>query len=269
MARLATLVILVIFAAACAAPCPEVKTEPEAPAVSVLVPTPAPAPPVVTAFPPLPTLSPLETPEPEATPEPTATLAPPPTPELESIALQMPVIAELRTDIPKYDRRDWAHWTDVDRDCQDARQEVLIEESRVPVTYVDDKECRVVTGEWLAPYTGTVVTRGRDLDVDHLVPLANAHASGAWSWDKVRKALYANELSYPPHLIAVTAKANRSKGAKGPDKWIPPDEEYYCEYAVAWTTVKVTWGLTMTDREFRVVKQMLTTCDQEVILYER
>ena len=37
MARLATLVILVIFAAACAAPCPEVKTEPDAPAVSCLL----------------------------------------------------------------------------------------------------------------------------------------------------------------------------------------------------------------------------------------
>ncbi len=168
--------------------------------------------------------------------------------------------------IPDYARSDWRHWTDADRDCQDARQEVLIAESTVPVVFTDDRQCRVASGNWVGPYTGDIVNDPGRLDVDHMVPLANAHASGGHAWSRDRKMLYANSLAYPGHLIAVTASANRSKGADGPDEWRPPDRSYWCQYATDWVVIKNEWGLTATEREAAALREMLGTCDHAVFL---
>ena len=162
--------------------------------------------------------------------------------------------------LPDYDRNDWKQWTDADRDCQDARNEVLIAESQTRVAYRTDRKCRVAAGEWLAPYTNTIVTDPSRLDVDHMVPLSNAHDSGAWQWSANRREQYANYLEDPQHLIAVTASANRSKGARGPDQWKPEDRTYWCQYAVDWITIKSTWELTVIQQEHSALAQMLNTC---------
>ena len=147
-------------------------------------------------------------------------------------------------------------------DCQDARNEALIAESRIAVSYRSDRRCRVAAGEWLMPYSNSVVADPSKLDVDHMVPLQNAHRSGAWQWSANRRERYANHLDDPQHLIAVTASANRSKGASGPDQWKPEDRTYWCQYAVDWITIKSTWELTVTQQEHTALVQLLNTCAQ-------
>ena len=196
------------------------------------------------------------------------TLAPTftPAPPQASYLILKIVVSDPPSEMPDYDRDDWDHWNDADGDCQDARQEALIDESSVAVTFTDNRMCKVASGEWTDPYTGDVVEDPSKLDVDHMVPLANAHDSGGHAWDADRKAQYANSLNYPGHLIATTASANRSKGRRGPDEWRPPDQAYWCQYAIDWIVIKRDWGLTATEAESAALRVMLDTCERNVTL---
>ena len=127
--------------------------------------------------------------------------------------------------------------------------------------YEDERQCRVESGRWWAPHLGHHLENPRHIDVDHHVPLKNAHLSGGWAWDAERKEAYANYLDDPDHLVAISSRHNRSKGARGPEEWAPPDNDLWCEYATDWTEIKERWGLTMTPVESEIVMDMLGTCE--------
>ena len=157
-----------------------------------------------------------------------------------------------------YDRDLYRHWTDDDGDGQDARQEALIAESLVPVQLAPDGT--VTIGLWVGPYCGFVTTRPGDLDVDHMVPLKEAHVSGGFAWDAAKRQAFANALANPGHLIAVKAGCNRSKGDKDPAQWMPPNRAYWCTYLADWITVKREWSLSMDEAEAGAVTEGLRVC---------
>lgn len=148
-----------------------------------------------------------------------------------------------------YNRSEWGNsWIDADKDCQNTRQEVLIEESLIPVTLSSDG-CRVLSGLWLCIYTGKIFTDPTQLEIDHLVPLEDAFYAGGYLWDSTKKKAYANFLGDRFHLVAVSKSANRSKQGRSPDQWMPPYEPSRCAYLKMWTDVKDRWGLEMTTTE--------------------
>lgn len=164
----------------------------------------------------------------------------------------------------EYNRRDWRHWVDADRDCQNTRAEVLIAESVTPVSFVpedDGDKCRVNSGQWVGPWTGEVFTDASDVDIDHHVPLGHAHLSGGWEWPPERRRAYANDLDNPNSLQATGARLNRSKGKKPPDEWLPDETAAWCRYAADWISVKEQWDLTVTAAEVGALEDMLRTCD--------
>ncbi len=151
-------------------------------------------------------------------------------------------------------------WIDADHDCQDTRAEVLIQESSVPVTFTTAHDCTVATGQWTDPWSGTVTTSARGLDIDHTVPLANAWRSGAWAWTPEQRVAYANDLADAPHLDAILLGENRSKGDDGPEQWRPPSRRAWCAYAQAWTEIKARWQLTATPAEWDAVLDLAAAC---------
>lgn len=158
-----------------------------------------------------------------------------------------------------YDRRLFRHWIDADGDGCDTRREVLIRDAvEAPAV---DAECNLSGGRWVSLYDGQVFTGGgRGLDIDHMVPLAEAWESGAWAWPAERRQAFANDLEHRFALLAVSASSNRSKGARDPAEWLPPDESSHCLYATSWRDTKVAWGLTFDPAEADALATALATC---------
>ena len=161
------------------------------------------------------------------------------------------------TSTSTYNRDDYLpDWADADGDCQNTRHEVLIAESRTPVL-LNSSGCTVVLGLWADPYTGLSFTNPADVDIDHMVPLKEAHDSGASAWSTKEKRAFANDLSNPLVLIAVDDGTNSSKGDKDPAKWMPPNTAYHCEYVRNWVAIKSTYGLSMDSAEAAYIASIL------------
>lgn len=153
-----------------------------------------------------------------------------------------------------YSRDEWPHWEKIDDSCLSVRDKVLAEESLVPVTtVVSGGRCRVVSGLWICPYSGTVLTDADDVDVDHLVPLAEAYQSGGYLWDAAKREAYANDVSYSYHLIAVDDSENQAKSDRDPSGYLPRDE-FLAMYLEAWLYIKARWNLSVDPAELAVLR---------------
>ncbi|MBU2663336.1 HNH endonuclease family protein [Actinoplanes bogorensis] len=153
-----------------------------------------------------------------------------------------------------YSREKFPHWRSTGSNC-DVRDSVLKRDGK----NVKTSGCNVVAGSWVSLYDGQKLTSPTKVDIDHMVPLANAWRSGASKWTTAQREDFANDLD-DPQLIAVSASSNRSKGDQDPSTWKPTESSSWCEYAQDWIAVKVKWKLTVTTKEKTALKDMLETC---------
>lgn len=144
-----------------------------------------------------------------------------------------------------YQRSHFGSWVDMDGDCLDTRNELLVTMSTGQVTKTPNG-CSIRRGKWFDPYTDLVLTNAADVDIDHLVPLAYAWRHGADSWTEQQRRRFAND---PANLIPVAARTNRQKGAKGPLDWMPEATGFHCQYLLRFTRVVKTYRLDLPVQE--------------------
>ncbi|WP_435154337.1 HNH endonuclease family protein [Amycolatopsis sacchari] len=154
-----------------------------------------------------------------------------------------------------YSRDKFPHWIDQGDSCN-TREVVL---KRDGTNVVTGSDCAPTSGRWYSPYDGATWTAASDVDIDHVVPLADAWRTGASSWTTAQRQAYANDLS-DPQLIAVTDNVNQEKGDASPDEWKPPLTSYWCTYAEMWIAVKYRWKLTVNSAEKAALTDMLDRC---------
>lgn len=158
---------------------------------------------------------------------------------------------------PGYNRKHWKHWSDVDHDCMNTRHEILQAQADGPIKLSPDG-CYISTGTWLDPFSGEILHRASELDVDHIVPLKWASDHGGSRWTLAKKERFAND---PINLLAVDDGLNQSKGAKGPSKWMPPNHKFRCEYIALWSSVLTAYpDLQMVAQEQRIFNRQRSAC---------
>lgn len=138
------------------------------------------------------------------------------------------------------------------------RERVLAQESG-PGLVVDDR-CKPLTGTWISAYDGLTTNDPADLEVDHLVALAEAWRTGAADWTEDRRRAFYNDLDDPATLQAVSSRSNRSKQDSPPDRWLPEAHDARCAYVGDWVRVKHRWSLTVSPAEKVAIVQVLGGC---------
>ena len=124
---------------------------------------------------------------------------------------------------------------------------------------VTDSACAATSGGWYSPYDGATWHAASDVDIDHLVPLAEAWDSGADNWTTSKRQTLANDLTRP-QLLAVTDNVNQSKGDQDPATWWLSRTTYRCTYARAWVQVKYYYGLSVDSAEKNALSTVLNSC---------
>ncbi|GJF33893.1 HNH endonuclease family protein [Kitasatospora sp. NBC_01539] len=154
-----------------------------------------------------------------------------------------------------YSRDLFTHWITISGSC-DTRETVLKRDGSNVVT---NSSCSATSGSWYSPYDGATWTNASDLDIDHMVPLAEAWDSGASAWTSAKRQQFANDLTRP-QLIAVTDNVNQSKGDQDPATWLPSVSSYRCTYVRAWVQVKYYYGLAVDTAEKNALTGVLNGC---------
>ena len=157
-----------------------------------------------------------------------------------------------------YRRSLFVHWSDLDGNGCDTREDVLKRDS-ISKPQVDPYRCYVVAGDWYSKYDGKTLSDRSDVDIDHVVALKEAWDSGAWAWNMSQRQAFANDLTDRRTLIAVSDRVNASKSDKDPSNWMPPLKSYWCTYLSDWISVKARWGLSMDQSEFGRIKNLLAS----------
>ncbi len=167
-----------------------------------------------------------------------------------------------RAPMTGYDRsRFGVAWEDVDGNGCDTRSDML---RRDLVERVMRDRCVVLSGIlYPDPYTGRGLNyvRGRSVvDIDHVVALGNAWATGARQLSSAQREQLSND---PLNLLAVSASANRQKQDGDAATWLPSNRRYRCDYVARQIAVKAKYRLWVTRAEKAAMQRILSSCPSQ------
>ena len=172
---------------------------------------------------------------------------------------------EVKGRAPKtgYSRAQFPHWSDLDRNGCDARNDILKRDLTEVIFKAGTRDCKVISGVLLDPFSNKVIaftSVKSAVDIDHLVALSNAWQTGAAYFDRSKRSQIAND---PLNLLAVDARLNRQKGDGDAATWLPPHKPFRCEYVSRQVAVKAKYSLWVTAAEKDAITRVLNQCIEQ------
>ena len=172
---------------------------------------------------------------------------------------------EVKGRAPKtgYSRAQFPHWSDLDRNGCDARNDILKRDLTDVIFKAGTRDCKVISGVLLDPFSNKVIaftSVKSAVDIDHLVALSNAWQTGAAYFDRSKRSQIAND---PLNLLAVDARLNRQKGDGDAATWLPPHKPFRCEYVSRQVAVKAKYSLWVTAAEKDAITRVLNQCIEQ------
>ena len=165
-----------------------------------------------------------------------------------------------------YDRAQYGQaWADIDRNGCDTRNDILRRDSTSLTIKPGTNGCRVEAGLLQDRYSGTAVPYERgdgQVEIDHVVPLADAWQKGAQQWSGQRRTEFAND---PLNLVATGTALNQAKSGSDAASWLPPSRSARCDYVARQIAVKHTYDLWVTPAEKDAMQRVLAGCPGQTL----
>ena len=148
-------------------------------------------------------------------------------------------------------------WRDLDGNGCDTRDDILKNNAR---KYARFDGCEMISGTIYDYYNGKILRFNKDeqgggIQIDHIVSLADAWASGGNNWSEDRWIEYYNDETV---LIPTASSTNISKGDKDITGWKPSNTSFICTYAIQQIKIKEKYSLTVTTDEKAEFQRILT-----------
>ena len=159
-------------------------------------------------------------------------------------------------------------WADVDRNGCDTRNDILKRDLTGEVFKEKTRDCVVLTGTLVDPYSGETINfvRGNvtsmEVQIDHVVALSNAWQTGAFKLTIKERTAFAND---PMNLLAVKGRLNSQKGDGDAATWLPPLKSYRCDYVSRQIAVKMKYKLWFTAPEKAAMIRILKSCPEKAL----
>ena len=174
---------------------------------------------------------------------------------------------EVKGRAPKtgYSRAQFPHWSDLDRNGCDARNDILKRDLTEVVFKVGTRDCKVLSGVLLDPFSNKVLTFTSiksAVDIDHVVALSNAWQTGAFKLSIKERTAFAND---PMNLLAVKGRLNSQKGDGDAATWLPPQKSFRCDYVSRQIAVKLKYKLWFTAPEKEAMIRILKSCPEKAL----
>ncbi|NYE94819.1 hypothetical protein FHU41_001040 [Psychromicrobium silvestre] len=205
-------------------------------------------------------------PAPASASVPAGAVAPHPQPAYRTLAIKLLALMPIKAvqSAAGYQRSKFgAAWLDVNNNGCDTRNDILRRDLSNVKPTLDGHDCLVQSGQLSDPYSGDTVVFDRKnpatVQIDQAVSLSDAWRKGGQGLSLAQRIAFAND---PLNLNAVAAKTALSKHNADASAWLPTEMDDRCSYVARQLSVKVSYGLWLSQDEHDVMAAVLANCPQ-------